>query len=100
MPAIKHIVLLKFKPDTTPDQIAKIFSDLAELQRLIPGMTDFIQGPCDSAEGLNQGFTHGFIMTFDGASSRDAYLPHPEHERVKKTILPVVAGVLVYDFAV
>jgi hypothetical protein len=39
-------------------------------------------------------------MTFDSVESRDAYLPHPEHERVKSAILPHVDGVVAFDFEV
>ena len=33
--------------------------------------------------GSSQGYTHALIMTFTDAAARDAYLPHPENERVK-----------------
>ena len=37
-------------------------------------------------------------MTFTDASARDAYLPHPDHETVKQSILPLVDGVCAFDF--
>ena len=55
--------------------------------------------PLRQPEGLNDGYTHGFIMTFDSAASRDAYLPHPVHEDVKERVLPHLARVLVFDFS-
>lgn len=57
-------------------------------------------GPYETSEGMNDGFTHGFIMTFDSPESRDTYLPHPEHERVKQIVVPCLERVLVFDFAV
>jgi hypothetical protein len=57
-------------------------------------------GPYESAEGLNDGFTHGFIMSFDTAANRDAYLPHPEHERVRDIVVPCLERVVVFDFEV
>jgi hypothetical protein len=39
-------------------------------------------------------------MTFDSAANRDAYLPHPEHERVKSIIQPHLADVIAFDFVV
>ncbi|MBI1783918.1 Dabb family protein [Candidatus Sumerlaeota bacterium] len=98
MPSVKHIVLLKFKASATRQTVEKLFGDLAALQSLIPGIDDLIWGPNISTEGLAQGFTHGFIMTFRDVAARDGYLPHPAHERVKAAILPVIEGVLVYDF--
>ena len=53
-----------------------------------------------SDEGLNDGFTHGFVMTFDSPKSRDEYLPHPEHERVKLVVVPNLERVMVFDFTV
>ena len=97
---IKHIVLLKFKDGVTDDQIDRIFQELAALQDLIPGMTDYIAGPYSSDEGLNQGYTHGFIMTFETPEARDTYLPHPEHERVKAQAIPHLDQVVAFDFEV
>ncbi len=39
-------------------------------------------------------------MTFTDAAARDAYLPHPEHQRVVAEMLaPIVADVLAFDLA-
>jgi hypothetical protein len=97
MPKIHHMVLLKFKPEVTQDKIALTFNLLGELQQLIQGITYFSGGPYSSHEGLNQGYTHGFLMTFESIAARDAYLPHPEHERVKSAILPYLDSVLAFD---
>jgi hypothetical protein len=37
-------------------------------------------------------------MTFSSPEARDAYLPHPEHERVKAVVVPCLARVMVFDF--
>ena len=98
MPQIQHMVLVKIKPEVTPEKITELFSQLAKLQHLIPGITYFSGGSYSSSEGLNQGYTHGFLMTFESVDARDAYLPHPEHERVKATLLPCIDGVIAFDF--
>jgi hypothetical protein len=98
MAAVKHFGLLKFKPQVIPEQIETCFRELGGLVGRIPGLRDFCHGPYASPEGLNDGFTHGFIMTFESPAARDAYLSHPEHERVKKLVLPSVERVLVFDF--
>ena len=66
----------------------------------IPGLLNMEHGPYDSSEGLNDEFTHGFIMTFDSPESREAYLPHPIHEKVKEIVLPNLEKVVVFDFNV
>lgn len=100
MPGIQHLVLVKFKPEVSADTIDQLFAQLAELKQLIPGISYFAGGPYSSHEGLNQGYTHGFLMTFESTEARDAYLPHPEHERVKDAILPNVEGVVSFDFEI
>jgi hypothetical protein len=104
MPQIKHAVLLKFKSTTTPEKIDEIFAGLKGLQDKIAGLLDFSGGPYSSGEGLNKGYTHGFIMTFADAGARDAYLPHPDHEVVKQLILPEldggIDGVVAFDWEV
>jgi hypothetical protein len=95
---IQHIVLLKFKPEVSPDQIDQVFTNLAELKDLIPGIIAFNGGPYSSPEGLNQGYTHGLIITFETAAHRDAYLPHPEHEKVKAIILNYLDDLIAFDF--
>ncbi len=92
MARIKHVVLLKFKKSTSPQKIQQIFAALDGLREKIPGLLDFSGGPYSSGEGLNKGFSHGFVMTFADAASRDAYLPHAEHEKVKAIIFPELDG--------
>ena len=100
MPQIQHMVLFKIKPEVTTEKVTELFRQLAELKQLIPGITYFAGGPYSSPEGLNQGYTHGFLMTFESADARDTYLPHPEHERVKAALLLCIDSVLVFDFKV
>jgi hypothetical protein len=100
MPQIQHLVLFKIKRSVTTEKITELFSQLAQLQQLIPGITYFAGGPYSSPEGLNQGYTHGFLMTFESAEARNAYLPHPEHERVKDALLACIDGALAFDFEV
>jgi len=95
---VKHIALIKFKGETTAQKIDELFDELQRLTRVIPGITEYVQGVNISTEGLDQGLTHGFIMTFKDHASLQAYLPHAEHERVKALVLPHVESVVVFDF--
>ena len=99
MPQVKHYGVFQFRPEITPARIDACFREMAGMVGKIPGLVDFHCGPYDSGEGMNDGFTHGFIMTFTSAAARDAYLTHPEHERVKEVVVPCLARVLVFDFA-
>jgi hypothetical protein len=98
MPQIKHMVILKFKPEVSQATIDDLFEQLAGLQSKIDGILDFSGGAYSSHEGLNGGYTHGFCMTFSSAAARDAYLPHPDHEIVKGNIIPNIDGVIAFDY--
>lgn len=98
MSRIAHMVILKFKPGVSDKTIDGLFLQLGELKKLIPGILRFAGGKYSSGEGMNKGFTHGFLMEFETAAARDNYLPHPEHERVKGAILPHIIDVIAFDF--
>jgi hypothetical protein len=100
MPKVKHIALVKFKEGTSEEQIDEIFDTILDITETIPGIEDYVSGPNSSPEGLNQGYTHAYVMTFTDVAARDAYLPHPEHERVQSLITPRVETMLVFDFEV
>lgn len=97
---VRHFGVLKFKPAISEEQIAECFQALKDMVGKIPGLLDMEYGPYDSSEGLNEDFTHGFIMTFDTKESRDAYLPHPIHEKVKELVVPRLERAVVFDFNV
>jgi hypothetical protein len=99
MKKIRHIVLITFKPGKAP-RMAELTAALAGLRKVVPGFEAIEGGAYSSPEGLNQGYTHGFIMTFADAAARDSYLNHPEHEKVKQSFLPDLNAVIAFDFAV
>ena len=100
MAKLDHIVLIKFKDGTTPEKADQIFDEFLDISETIPGIENFVSGPNTSPEGLNQGFTHAFVMTFCDSMARDAYLLHPEHGRVKTLAEQVFEAVLVVDFEI
>jgi hypothetical protein len=92
MPHVKHVVVFKLKESTPSEVVREIYHELSSLRDVIPGLLDFTGGRHSSHEGLDQGFTHGFVMTFADVASRDGYLPHPEHQRVKQMIIEHLDG--------
>jgi hypothetical protein len=90
--------MFQFKENISEEKITECFNTLMTMVGKIDGLLKIEHGPYDSSEGLNDGFTHGFIMTFDSPESREAYLPHPVHEKVKELIIPRLERVVVFDF--
>lgn len=79
---LRHVVMFKFKDGTTPAQVREIERAFAGLQPQLPHLIkDFEFGVNNSPEGLDQGLTHCFLVTFANEKDRDAYLPHPVHQK-------------------
>jgi hypothetical protein len=97
---VRHLVVFKFKPTATPAQIEQVTDALRALKGKIPGIVAFEQGVNNSPEGKNLGFTHAFLITFEDAAARDAYLPHPEHKKFGALLgsLNVMDDVFVVDY--
>ncbi len=95
---VRHLGVFEFKKDVTNDDIEHCFSELMKMVGVVPGLVSMEHGPYKSAEGLNDGFTHGFIMTFDTEESRDNYLPHPFHLERVELIQPKLERLVVFDF--
>jgi hypothetical protein len=97
---VRHVVVFKFKSGTTEDQIKQITDAFRQLKEKIPGIVSFEHGINNSPEKKNLGFTHVYLVTFESAKARDAYLPHPEHKKFGELLgkLGVFEDVFVVDF--
>ena len=84
---VRHVVVFKYKADASEDQIRIVTEAFASLEDKIPGIVGFEHGVNNSPEGLNQGFTHVYLLTFKDAATRDAYLPHPEHKKFGEVLM-------------
>ncbi|MBG1233159.1 Dabb family protein [Aestuariivirga litoralis] len=77
---IRHVVLFKLRKDVPASTVTEIFTKLAALKGVIPGILATSAGADASPEGLQRGNSHGFTVDFTDAAARDAYLPHPAHQ--------------------
>lgn len=97
-PVVQHIVLFKFKPETTPEKLKEILDAFTALPSKIKEIKGFQWGTNNSPENHAHGLTHGFILTFDNEKDRDAYLPHPAHKEFGTIVGPWLADLTVLDF--
>ena len=95
---IRHVVCFKFKEEADPAKIKKVERAFAALKGKISGIRSLEWGKNNSPEGLNKGFTHCFIVTFDNEKSRTEYLPHPDHKAFVSILKPILDDVFVIDF--
>lgn len=98
---VRHVVVFKYKPGATEDQISQVTNAFRDLKGKIPGLVSFEHGVNDSPEGKNQGFTHVYLLTFEDAKARDTYLPHPAHKQFGELLgkLGILENVFVVDYA-
>jgi Stress responsive A/B Barrel Domain len=95
---LRHLVLLRFKPAASPAEIAALEQAFCALKASIGGISELESGTDVSPEGLAKGFTHAFMLSFDGPAQRDAYLPHPAHQAFVQRLRPALDDVLVLDY--
>lgn len=95
---LRHVVLFKFKDNTSKEDIKKVEDAFRALPSQIKEIKDFEFGTNNSPEGLDQGFTHCFFLTFKSEADRAVYLPHPAHKAFGKVLGPHLDKVLVVDY--
>lgn len=95
---LRHVVLFKFKESSSPEQVEKLVKEFRALSKKIPLIADFEYGVNNSPEGLNDGLTHCFLVTFKSEKDRDAYLPHAAHKAFVEQLKPHLEKALVVDY--
>jgi hypothetical protein len=95
---LRHVVIFAFKNNATAEQVEAVVNGFAALPAAIPGIDSFEWGTNVSPEGLNDGFTHCFTLSFASAPERDDYLVHPAHQSFVETLGPVLERSLVLDY--
>jgi Stress responsive A/B Barrel Domain len=95
---LRHVVLFKFKDSSSEADIKKVIDEFRALPSKIPAVADFEFGKNNSPEGLADGFTHCFFITFKTAKDREAYLPHAAHAAFVDVLKPHLDKVLVIDY--
>lgn len=102
---IRHCVFIRFRPEISSGEKEVIFGEIAALKSRLPGfMAAHIGGNVSPEEGMDKGFSEGFIVDFADAAARDTYLEDPEHRKAGAKIVAAaeggVAGIFVYDLEI
>ncbi|KAM3415806.1 hypothetical protein BST61_g9315 [Cercospora zeina] len=104
--AIVHIVLFEFKPTATDAQIKDVCTRMLALKDncLHPTtnqnyVKSYGGGRDTSPEGLQGGFSHGFVSEFESEEDRKYYLEKdPAHLEFVASLKDVIQNVRVLDF--
>lgn len=94
---VRHMVSIKFKETTTPEQVQQVLSAFRDMKTGIPEIYAMEFGPDVSVEHKNKGFTHGFLLTFASEKDRDTYLVHPVHKNFLAFAKPLLDDIFVID---
>jgi quinol monooxygenase YgiN len=101
---IRHIVLIRFRPEVRQEEIAAIFADLHAIRNVLPGVLSITSGRSESPEQIERGFMHGFVADFADWAALAAYQAHPDHKRVGAALVANAVGgmdgILVFDLPV
>ena len=102
---IRHCVFIRFKPETSEAQINELFAEIDALKHHMDGVLAVHVGDNVSPEeGMDKGYSSGFIVDFDNALSRDIYLEDAEHQAIGAQLVEAavngVEGILVYDLEI
>ncbi|MCG3863977.1 MULTISPECIES: Dabb family protein [unclassified Photobacterium] len=95
---IRHILLIKFKDIAAPSDINQVKDLFEAIPNKINGVISVEWGINNSPENLAKGYTHSVFMTFKKEDDRQRYLPHPEHDALKATFLPLIEDLVVFDY--
>jgi hypothetical protein len=95
---LRHVVLFSFKSTSSAADVKSVEDAFRKLPAQIKEIKDFEWGKNNSPEGLNQGFTHCFFVTFNSEKDREIYLPHPSHKAFVDVLKPHLDKVLVIDY--
>jgi len=95
---LRHAVFVKFKDSSSEQEITKVVEAFCELPDKIDSIIDFQWGTNNSPEGLNDGLTHCFLLSFQDEAGRAAYLPHEAHKAFGRVLVPHLDKVFVVDY--
>ena len=96
---IQHIVLLKWKPDTTEEQVLAAFKHAEHLPNEIPGVESLTIGR--NRVKHEHGFTHALIVRLKDEQALERYLSDPlRHQYVREHLQPLEAERIEIDVPV
>ncbi len=96
---IRHIVLIRFRPDVSDARVTEIFAALAPLSARL-GFT-YAAGRSQSPEKIERGYMHGFTLDFASWEALARYADDPEHKAFGGQLVAHaeggIDGILVFD---
>jgi len=89
---IRHIVLIRFRPETDEAAIAGLFAELQLIKAQLPGIVSITSGRSESPEKIERGYMHGFVADFTDWAALQAYQDHPDHQKLGARLVAAAVG--------
>jgi hypothetical protein len=86
--------------DPYDQKIQEVLEDFEFIPTRIDGIFDVEWGESNSPEKLNDGYSHCIQITFENEEECQNYLPHPEHETLKKKNTDILEKIAVFDYSI
>ena len=93
---LTHVVLFKFKPETTAAQAARLEAGLKGLPAVIAEIREFRVGR--DVVRSERSYDLALVSAFDDLAAMQRYQVHPAHQEVISQVKALCAGVVVVDF--
>ncbi|TGD72133.1 Dabb family protein [Mangrovimicrobium sediminis] len=93
---LRHIVLLKFKEDHTPEQVAAVVDGLNSLSEAIPQIVSYTHG--SDAGNTNSPYDYAIVADFASAEDAAIYQDHPAHKAVGAHVVAIMADAAQMQF--
>ena len=93
---IRHVVMLKFKPEISQEQRLKLREMSVAALGQIPGVKNVITGQALDIEGRPV-YDAGVFIDFDDEAKLKAYLEHPVHKVAEAQLPAMCSDIKVLD---
>lgn len=93
---LTHVVLFKFKGETSAEQTAQLEAGLKGLPAVIAEIREFRVGR--DIVRSERSYDLALVSAFDDLAAMQRYQVHPAHQEVVALVKTICSGVVVVDF--
>lgn len=94
---LKHVVFMKFKPETTDAAILDLEKGLGALPRVIPEIQQYEFGR--DIVRSERSYDFALVSGFEDIEAMKRYQVHPDHMAVLQKVLKMCESILAVDFS-
>ncbi len=93
---LTHVVLFKFKPGTTAQDVQTLAEGLGGLPEVIWEIREYRFG--QDVLHTERSYDYALIASFDDLAAMQRYQAHPDHQKVLAHVREIAAKVIAVDY--